>query len=319
MGVITGLKARFLPNGSLRRALKQLKEIRKEYPSSPLLEETISIVRKAMYTPYSAALISQYLQKLLLSNVDEDGIVTIDGLKFKTLENFIFCGEYIDIFSSDTDIQNNYSFNKEFHKVLSAFKDEGPYQIDSVFLEENEVVVDAGSNLGIFALFAAKHKKCKVYAFEPNSEILPVLNKNISINNLNELITPVPFGLSHSDYSTNFFVNNNNIGGATILPSKTFVEKKDEMTITCVSLDNWVKKNKIPRIDFIKADIEGAERFLLQGATEVLREMQPKLAICTYHLSDDPQVLEKIVKNANPNYVIIHFGKKMYGYVNKDK
>jgi hypothetical protein len=34
-------------------------------------------------------------------------------------------------------------------------------------------------------------------------------------------------------------------------------------------------------------------------------------------LPDDKEVLEDIVKSANPNYVIEHRYKKMYGYVPK--
>ncbi len=83
------------------------------------------------------------------------------------------------------------------------------------------------------------------------------------------------------------------------------------------TLDNWVKENGIERIDFIKADIEGAERNMLCGAKEILKRFEPKLAICTYHLPDDKEVLEKIVLEANPNYKVEHKYKKMYAYVPK--
>ena len=85
--------------------------------------------------------------------------------------------------------------------------------------------------------------------------------------------------------------------------------------IHCVKLDQWVNENQITQIDFIKADIEGAERYMLSGATEVLRKFAPKLSICTYHLPDDPQVLEKIIIKANPKYKVIHTVKKLYAYV----
>jgi len=76
--------------------------------------------------------------------------------------------------------------------------------------------------------------------------------------------------------------------------------------------DNWVRTNGVERIDFIQADIEGAERNLLRGAVEVLKEHRPRLAICTYHLKDDPVVLIKIIKDANPKYKI-HLGHyKLY-------
>ena len=41
----------------------------------------------------------------------------------------------------------------------------------------------------------------------------------------------------------------------------------------------------------------------------------PKLAICTYHYNDDPQVLEEIILKANANYIVKHKWKKLYAYV----
>ena len=80
-------------------------------------------------------------------------------------------------------------------------------------------------------------------------------------------------------------------------------------------MDAYVEKNNIPRVDFIKADIEGAERYMLRGSMKVLERFAPKLAICTYHLPDDPKVLRETILEANPNYVISEQFKKMYAYV----
>jgi hypothetical protein len=80
-----------------------------------------------------------------------------------------------------------------------------------------------------------------------------------------------------------------------------------------------VKQKNLKKINFIKADIEGAERDMLRGAKETLRTMHPKLAICEYHLPDDPEVLEAIIKEANPNYVIEHKYMKLYAYVPEEK
>lgn len=68
-------------------------------------------------------------------------------------------------------------------------------------------------------------------------------------------------------------------------------------------------------MDFIKADIEGAERDMLTGAMETLRIHAPKLAICTYHLPDDPEILENIIRTANPAYTVKHRWKKLYAWV----
>ncbi|NBJ04403.1 FkbM family methyltransferase [Lachnospiraceae bacterium] len=91
--------------------------------------------------------------------------------------------------------------------------------------------------------------------------------------------------------------------------------KTDE--VKTITLDQFVKTNHISRIDFIKADIEGAERLLLSGAKEVLQKFAPKLSLCTYHYPEDTALLEFIIKQANPNYVIEKAYHKLYAYVNK--
>ena len=79
--------------------------------------------------------------------------------------------------------------------------------------------------------------------------------------------------------------------------------------------DAFVEKNSIERVDFIKADVEGAERNMLRGAKRILRDFSPKLSLCSYHLPDDPQVLREIILDANPEYQIVEKFKNLYAYV----
>jgi FkbM family methyltransferase len=82
-----------------------------------------------------------------------------------------------------------------------------------------------------------------------------------------------------------------------------------------ITLDSFVERHDIKRVDFIKADIEGAERNMLRGAQRILREFAPKLSICTYHLPDDPEVIREIIMKANPKYKIVEKFSKMYAYI----
>ena len=80
--------------------------------------------------------------------------------------------------------------------------------------------------------------------------------------------------------------------------------------VKVTTIDQFVSENQIRKVDFIKADIEGTERYMLKGATETLR-------ICTYHLKDDPLVLDSIIKEANPAYTVMHTRHKLFASVKR--
>jgi hypothetical protein len=63
-------------------------------------------------------------------------------------------------------------------------------------------------------------------------------------------------------------------------------------------IDDLINRGDLPRIDFIKMDIEGAELEALRGTESVLRQFRPKLAITVYHDFKDfwtiPQYLDSL-------------------------
>jgi len=70
-------------------------------------------------------------------------------------------------------------------------------------------------------------------------------------------------------------------------PGARIGSEPSEHRVAVTTIDALVQAGEIDRIDFIKMDIEGAERFALAGAIEVLQRFRPKLAISVYHRVDD--------------------------------
>ncbi len=58
----------------------------------------------------------------------------------------------------------------------------------------------------------------------------------------------------------------------------------------------------IDRVDFMKMDIEGAERQELKGVDGLLGKWKPRLVLDPYHLPDDAVVLPKAIAAGNPAY-----------------
>ncbi len=75
----------------------------------------------------------------------------------------------------------------------------------------------------------------------------------------------------------------------------TFQPYKEKVTIINGFVSDGQDKNQIfldslfgdRKIDFIKMDIEGAERKALLGAEKIIEKDMPRLAICTYHHASD--------------------------------
>ncbi|MGV3550819.1 FkbM family methyltransferase [Rhizobium sp.] len=56
------------------------------------------------------------------------------------------------------------------------------------------------------------------------------------------------------------------------------------------------------RVSFLKADVEGMEMPLLEGAAETIRRHRPKLAICVYHYPTDIPVISRYLQSLVPDY-----------------
>jgi FkbM family methyltransferase len=196
---------------------------------------------------------------------------------------------------------------------------EGPYGWQDgdfdVTVHKGDIVIDAGAWIGDFAAYAAS-KGASVYAFEPTAEIFAMLEETAQLNGH---ITPVRKGLGQADQTvTLYHAEPENSGGNTTLRKRLLKDSKNPVsteTIDVTSLDDFVRENSIPRIDFIKVDIEGAERDMLKGARHVLKTFAPRLALCTYHLPDDPEVMARLIKEANPDYRIVQRRHKLYACV----
>lgn len=189
---------------------------------------------------------------------------------------------------------------------------EGPYELENCELQSDDVIFDIGAHVGIFSCIAAAKGKL-VYAFEPCSEVMEDLNKQSKLNE--GRIIPVNCALS--DY---IGTSQYSIAGSQgkLVNEENNSDNSSFENVKVTTIDEFVKANNIKKVDFIKADIEGAERDMLRGAVNVLKTFSPKLSICTYHLPDDKEVLEKIVKDANPKYNVIHRYMKMYCWVDKE-
>ncbi len=185
---------------------------------------------------------------------------------------------------------------------------EGPYEYGRVKIREGTNVLDLGANFGLFSALASS-KGANVYAFEVTPEVLQEYLFPLSQANNN--ISVMPYAVSHQTGDSYFIVNGTN-------PSCNHLTEENvdgnAIRVPTICIDDFVASRHLERLDFIKADIEGAEGLMLSGAKETLREYAPDLAICYYHKLDDEKVLTDLILSANPEYEITKVYKKIYAH-----
>lgn len=192
--------------------------------------------------------------------------------------------------------------------------DEGPYEVGEVGLEAGDIVLDCGANIGLFSEIAIQ-KGCKVYAFEPMPDAICYLDE--LKKRFGEKLEICPYALAEKIGKAAFYVQNDDLIGASLLENNNLIDRTYQVDV--MAIDDFVIQRGLSRVDYIKADIEGAERKMLQGAEKTIKKYLPKLSICTYHLKDDKAVLENIIKEFSEQYVVEHSWKKLYAYVPERK
>ena len=144
----------------------------------------------------------------------------------------------------------------------------------SELLNEGNIVLDIGANVGIFSLLGAKivGKTGKIYAFEPSQLTYDALLENINLNKATNIF-PQKLALSNTEGTIHL--------GDSEDDALNFIDVKDENpkgeVVEMLTLDNWLKLNQIFKVDFIKIDIEGAEYLCFQGAIEMFKNTPPTI------------------------------------------
>lgn len=140
-------------------------------------------------------------------------------------------------------------------------------------LGKNKTIVDIGANIGNHSVYFGKICEAeRVFSFEPQKEIFNILKKNIELNNLVDVISPVNIGIGKELTRGNIIIpDNNNLGMGRIL-------EKDNGSIEINSIDNLFLGKDI-KIDMIKIDVEGMEIEVLKGSINILNLYKPILYI----------------------------------------
>lgn len=171
--------------------------------------------------------------------------------------------------------------------LFDDYEREGTRFVRSV-LRPGDVAVDAGANIGWYTLIAADivGEGGQVHAFEPRTEIANYLEKTVGANHLAERVSIYRCGLSDTSkegmlgWRPSFF----NSGSAALVDDVGDLG----MVYQAISLRR-LDELGLSRLDFLKADVEGAEMRLFSGARATIERCRPVI------LSEmSPPMLERV-------------------------
>lgn len=151
--------------------------------------------------------------------------------------------------------------------IAYELSDEVELELLRELLRDGDVAFDVGANIGLYsvAMARATGPSGGVYAFEPHPTTADRLERNLRLNNLENV------HVSRAAVSS--------AGGEAVLrvpdlaePGLATITGRGEAlaTVSTVTLDAVAAEHGVTRIALLKLDAEGAEEAILAGAAELL-------------------------------------------------
>jgi len=254
---------------------KQLKKIISKLFPSGNLKEKIKLRYYSLNTPKqtSYALLSNIENKLVYKT-------TFENLSMITHEALYF-------------VVPDFNYYQHFYKV-----------------KKDDVIIDAGANCGHLSILFSKlaRENGLIYAFEPDTFNIERINVNMRLNqDLAQNIKIENLLLWNENTVVDFYEAGTVGSSAVWIPDTDKCVKKE-----AIRIDDWVLKNNIKKLDFIKMDIEGAELEALEGCVQTIENLKPNFAIASYHIVNGEATyikVEKFFKNLNYPYQTVRFKK----------
>ncbi|WP_051197393.1 FkbM family methyltransferase [Flavobacterium soli] len=167
-------------------------------------------------------------------------------------------------------------------------KDWHYYQHEKTTIDKGDILLDIGTAEGLFPL-AVVDKCTHVYMIEPSQYFFKSLLKTFE----QDIEKTTIFNVAVGAKKDKVFFNEDSLDGQISSNSTS------NRSIDVETIDTLIGQNKIT---YLKADIEGFEYEMLQGAKETITKNRPKIAITTYHKQNNPTEIISLIKSFVPEY-----------------
>jgi len=203
------------------------------------------------------------------------------------LENFESLFEYE---GSTMDVAGKFGWGPAiFHEIYNL---RDYYKDREKRINEGDIVVDLGGNIGVFNRWAYNQGAQRVISFEPDRRYFNLLSLNADPRSL------LFNGAVSNQIGELELYESNHLGGSNLFGTQEGAKKYNVRTYT---LNYLFESELIQKIDFLKVDIEGAEHLAFEGISDE-NLMKVKNISMEYHHSHfnyDVELRDKFIKRLN--------------------
>lgn len=163
---------------------------------------------------------------------------------------------------------------------------EGKFEPDMVelfssLIRPNDVIFDVGANIGCTTILFGGMAE-KVYSFEPSPTTFHFLKKNARAAKMDNVqIVNSGLGKAAGTFELTFAADNRSGGFVSNMISASEGHQVEQINI--IKGDDFVSENEVKNIDFIKIDVEGFERDVLDGLASLLARDKPIVTLELNH------------------------------------
>jgi len=185
--------------------------------------------------------------------------------------------------------------------------------LESLSKKDTKIIFDIGANVGTFSLMCSRQfPKAQVYAFEPIPTTFSCLKSNCE-SSKNVRVFQKAAGNQDTELTMDYIEN--------VSFTSKFSTNSQGIKVESVTLNRFLKENKINHIDLLKIDVETYENFVLEGASDILKNVRYILIEVT--IEDNPNYtisdLFSLLKGKGYNFQLVYYRNardKSYGSVN---
>jgi FkbM family methyltransferase len=167
-------------------------------------------------------------------------------------------------------------------------------------IRTGDVVLDCGANVGVYTREALDHGAKLVVAIEPAPENVEALRRTFAREVAEGRVIVYPKGVWDKDDILTMQIDPKNSARDSVVAN--LGPGVNSIKVPLTTIDKLTAELNLPRIDFIKMDIEGAETKAVAGAAATIAKYHPRMALCLYHQPTDPTTVPAAVNKAWAGY-----------------